>query len=265
MRGKLAISAFGIALFISSGAAAKSASRVLLRDNVSPAHRDQLTNKLRKITGWTKLTFAGDGTLVIGSTDTAPGETERGTISQGSKSARSLLAKAVGGDNVIILEDASSRPDVAFCRVVPGRWINADSARLPAYVVLIDFTDFEQIVGDEAARESFDVGWAVLHEIDHVVTDSEDRDDPDEVGECESHINKMRDELGLPLRASYFFTVSALKADRNFNTLFVRLPFEQKDPSSRRLKRYWLTWDFAVVGGLSSPLNRLARSSADIF
>ncbi|HEY2962638.1 MAG TPA: hypothetical protein VGJ37_09510 [Pyrinomonadaceae bacterium] len=229
--------------------------QVLLRDDVSREHRNQLEVKLRKITGWPKLTFAGDGTLIIEGTDS----------SRGSKSARSLLAKAIAGKNVIILEDASSRPDVAFCRVVPGRWTNADSARFPAYVVLIDFTDFEQIVGDQEARESFDVGWAVLHELDHVVTNSEDQDDADSAGECESHINKMRAELGLPLRASYFFTVSTLKTDPNFTTRFVRLPFEQKDPSSRRPKRYWLTWDFAAVGGLSSPLNRLARSSADIF
>jgi hypothetical protein len=175
------------------------------------------------------------------------------------------LNRAVGGNDVIVLEDASSRADVAFCRVVPAKWANTNSARLPAYVVLIDFTDFEQIVGDAQAREAFDVGWAVLHELDHVVTDSEDRDNADEVGECETHINQMRDEMGLPLRASYFFTASTLKTDPNFNTRLVRLPFVQRDPSSRRLKRYWLTWDFAAVGGLSSPLNRLARSSADIF
>src|SRR5215467_7920856 len=151
MRGTSAISALGIALLISSGAAAKSVSRVLLRDDVSREHRDQLTNKLRKITGWSKLMFASDGSLIIDGTDS----------SKGSKSARNLLTKAVAGKNVIIIEDASSRPDLAFCRVVPGRWTNADSANLPAYVVLIDFTDFDQIVGDGKVREAFDVGWAV--------------------------------------------------------------------------------------------------------
>jgi hypothetical protein len=255
MRGKFAIYALGIALLLSSGAAAKSVSRVLLRDNVTREHRDQLINKLRKITGWSKLTFAGDGTLILDGSDS----------SRGSKSARNLLTKAVSGQNVIIIEDASSRADLAFCRVVPGRWTNADSAKLPAYVVLIDFTDFDQIVGDDKAREAFDVGWAVLHELDHVVSNSEDLGGDDDLGECEAHINKMREELGLPVRAAYFFTVSNLKTDPNFMTRFVRLPFEQKDPSSQRLKHYWLTWDFAVVGGLSSPLNRLARSSADIF
>lgn len=254
MRSKLAVHAFCLVLFMSSGVAAKSVSRVLLRDNVSHTHRDQLINKLRRITGWTRLAFAGDGALSI----------EAGEVAKGSKSARSLLASAVAGKNVIVLEDASSRSDVAFCRVVPGRWTNGDVG-LDAYVVLIDFTDFEQIIGDAEARRSFDVGWAVLHELDHVVQNSEDTDVNDHVGECESHINKMREELGLPLRASYFFTASSLKTDPNFNTRFVRLPFEQIDPSSRRRKRYWLTWDFTVVGGVPSSSDRLARSSTAIF
>ncbi len=254
MRSKFAVPAFCLVLFMSSGVAAKS-SRVLLRENVSHTHRDQLINKLRKITGWTRLAFAGDGALSI----------EANQIFKGSKSARSLLAAAVAGQNVVVLEDASSRSDVAFCRVVPGRWTNGKAAGLDAFVVLIDFTDFEQIVGDAEARRAFDVGWAVLHELDHVVMNSADTDVNDHVGECEAHINKMRDELGLPLRASYFFTASSLKTDPSFNTRFVRLPFEQIDPSSRRIKRYWLTWDFTVVGGIPPSFNRLARSSADIF
>ena len=85
------------------------------------------------------------------------------------------------------------------------------------------------------------------------------------VGECESHINAMRSELGVPLRANYFFTSSALNTDPNFSTRFVRLPFEQRDASSKRIKRYWLTWDSSVVGGFEFTPARVARSSADIF
>ena len=255
MRSKFAVHAFCLVLFMSSGVAAKSVSRVLLRENVSHTHRDQLINKLRKITGWTRLAFTGDGALSIEASD----------VFKGSKSARSLLVSAIAGTNVVVLEDASSRADVAFCRVVPGRWTSNNNAGLDAYVVLIDFTDFEQIIGDAEARRSFDVGWAVLHELDHVVLNSADTDVNDHVGECESHINKMREELGLPLRASYFFTASTLKPDPNFNTRFVRLPFEHIDPSSRRLKRYWLTWDYTVVGGIPPSFDRLARSSANIF
>ena len=256
MRGRFVIVAWCVTLFISARATAKS---VVVRDNVPHDRRDQIINKLRKITGWTRLRFTSDGALSVEGSETVGGST----------SARNLISKAISGHDAIVLEDASSRADVAFCRVVPGRWLNGNSAKTPAYVVLIDFTDFEQIVGDEEARAAFDVGWAVLHEIDHVVTNSEDSDDAentgDRLGDCEDHINRMRQELGLPQRASYFFTASTLKPDPNFNTRFVRLPFEQKDPASRRVKRYWLTWDFAAVGGFSASLNRLARSSADIF
>lgn len=258
MKLRFLLSALCVALFAFSSATAESVGRVVVRDNVPHDHRDQVINKLRKITGWTRLRFTSDGALSIEGSETVGG----------SASARNLLSRAISGPDAIVLEDASSRADVAFCRVVPGRWLNDNSAKSAAYVVLIDFTDFEQIVGDEEARAAFDVGWAVLHEIDHVVTNSADNDaedNGDRLGDCEEHINRMRQELGLPQRASYFFTASTLKSDPNFNTRFVRLPFEQRDPASRRVKRYWLTWDFAAVGGFSASLNRLARSSADIF
>lgn len=258
MKLRFLLLALCVALLVFSSATAKSVGQVVVRDNVPHDRRDQVINKLRKITGWTRLRFTFDGALSVDGSETVGG----------SASARDLISKAIFGRDAIVLEDASSRADVAFCRVVPGRWLNGNSAKSAAYVVLIDFTDFEQIVGDEEARAAFDVGWAVLHEIDHVVTNSEDNDaedNGDRLGDCEDHINRMRQEMGLPQRASYFFTASTLKPDPNFNTRFVRLPFEQKDPASRRVKRYWLTWDFAAVGGFSASLNRLARSSADIF
>src|SRR6476620_1030420 len=126
MRSRFVIVAWCITLFISSGAAAKS---VVVRDNVPHDHRDQVINKLRKITGWTRLRFTTDGVLSIDGSE----------IVQGSKSARNLLGKAISGSDVIVLEDASSRADVAFCRVVPGRWLNGTSDKATAYVILIDF------------------------------------------------------------------------------------------------------------------------------
>lgn len=218
---------------------AKSGSQVFIKDDVSLVHKQQLVKELRKITGWSKLNFTADGWLSIENEDASPG----------SKTARSLLANAVSGDKLIVLEDASSRADVAFCRVVPGRWTNESAQNPPAYVVLIDFTDFEQIVGDKEARASFHVGWGLLHELDHVVGDTIDSETDGDLGECELHINTMREEVGLPVRASYFFTVSPLKTDPNFNRRFVRLPFDRRDVSSNRTKRYWLTWDSTIVGG----------------
>ena len=219
--------------------ASDSASRIVLRPEVSRSHREELITRLRVITGISTLNFDNNGSLRLGE-----------QTDGGSESARTLLAQAVAGPSVIVLEDASSRSDVAFCRVVRGRWVRGESNKPPAFVVLIDFTDFHQLSGDAEARAAFDVGWGLLHEIDHVVRDSEDARDAKAVGECEDHINRMRLEVGLPVRVDYFFSRTYLKADSNFNARYVRLSFE------REAKRYWLVWDATTVGGLIGDSQR---------
>ena len=219
--------------------ASDNAGHIVLRSEVSRSHREELVTRLRTITGLSSLSFDSDGSLRLGDQTTG-----------GSESARVLLTEAVAGPSLIVLEDASSRADVAFCRVVRGRWIHGEANKPPAFVVLIDFTDFHQLSGDAEARAAFDVGWGLLHEIDHVVKDSEDARDNKVVGECEDHINRMRREVGLPIRVDYFFSRAYLKADSNFNARYVRLSFE------REAKRYWLVWDAATVGGLTGESQR---------
>jgi hypothetical protein len=219
-------------------AAAADPGSVVARDTLSRVHREELIAKLRLITGWRDLAFNGEGFLKIGATQPE----------DGSQLARELLVSAVRGRTVIVLEDATSRSDVAFCRVVPGKWVGEPRSQ-PVYVVLIDFADFQQITGDNKARAAFDVGWGLLHEIDHVVNDSRDPQGATLAGDCEDHINEMRRELGLPLRAGYFFTPLSLRTDPNFTTRLVRLGFVQPDTASSKRKRYWLVWDAAVVGG----------------
>lgn len=214
--------------------------RIFIKTGVSRFHREELVTRLRTITGLPDLRFEDDGSLCL---DGQP-------LTRGSERARTLLGQANKGANIIVLEDASSRFDVAFCRVVPGQWVQGESNRPPAYVVLIDFKDFQQLSGDAEARAAFDVGWGVLHEIDHVVNDSDDATDTEEIGECEDHINAMRLELGLPVRADYFFTSTSFKADANFTARYVRLSFERRTESSLQTKRYWLVWDAVSVGGL---------------
>jgi hypothetical protein len=220
--------------------AADGANRVVLRQEVSRRHRDELIASLRVITGWTNLNFDTNGALSLGGDQTT----------SGSESARILLSQAIKGTNVIVLEDASSRTDVAFCRVVRGRWMREESSRPPVYVVLIDFTDFHRLSGDAEARAAFDVGWGLLHEIDHVVRDSEDASTSKTTGECEDHVNQMRLEVGLPIRVDYFFSPAYLKTDANFNSKYVRLSF------ALRTKRYWLIWDATTVGGLLADAQR---------
>jgi len=212
----------------------------MLKPEVSRSHREELVASLRAITGLTNLKFDATGALRFDDV----------VDTRGSESARALLSQALKGSNVIIIEEASSRSDVGFARVVRGRWLRGDATNPPAYVVLIDFTDFRRLSGDAEARAAFDVGWGLLHEIDHVVRDSEDAQDQTSIGECEDHINRMRLELGLPVRVDYFFSRAYLKADANFSARYVRLSFERRDESSLQTKRYWLVWDAATVGGL---------------
>ena len=89
---------------------------------------------------------------------------------------------------------------MVFARVVPGRWKNNSAENAGVFVVMIDFADFDRLMGDRQALEAFNVGWGVLHEMDHVVNDSKDSDVVGHVGECEDHINEMRRECHLPAR-----------------------------------------------------------------
>lgn len=220
---------------------------LVVRKSVSKSNRDELARRLGTITGWEDLTFDSSGAMKVGNV----------WARSGAQGARDLLNRALAGKRVILFEDASSRKDVVFCRVglaTPDQGTTGET-----YVVLIDFADFRYVTGDKQALAAFDVGWAVLHEIDHVVEGSQDPA-ADVPGDCEAHINSMRREVGLPIRNSYFFSFLPIKNDGTLISRFVRLGFDQQDASSAKRKRYWVIWDAAVVGGLT-PDEKLTRSS----
>ena len=103
----------------------------------------------------------------------------------------------------------------------------------------------------------------MLHELEHVVNNSRDAVlAADDDGDCETVINRMRTELGLAIRKSYYFTFLPLKTDLDLVSKFVRLPFERRDPSSSKLKRFWLIWDAALVGGLTSNTQTASLQSS---
>lgn len=168
----------------------------------------------------------------------------------GSKSARDLLMKVLWGDDVVVLEDVSRSSAVAFAQVTRGRWRHETTDSPSAFVVQIDFGDFEHILGDKRALESFNLGWALLHEFDHIVNASEDATLNAALGECEDHINRMRRECNLPERADYFSTFLPIITDSAFINRLVRLPFEQELTRGGKKKRYWLVWDANLVGGI---------------
>jgi hypothetical protein len=221
-------------------AAESRQSAIICREEIPSASREELAKRLRAITGWLNLKFDENGSLQVGET----------TSVDGSISARNLLSKALASNTVLILEDASNRPDVVFARVVPGRWKNDIGEQRPVFVVLIDFADFDHLMGDRPALEAFNVGWGVLHEIDHVVNESVDAAGLGRTGECEDHINQMRRERHLPERQEYYFTFFPHSEESDFKTKLVRLAFDQKEANANKRRRYWLMWDATQVGGL---------------
>lgn len=223
--------------------ASESHSPIICREQLSAERREMLADRLRSITGLV-ITFNEHGALRMTSSP----------VRGGSETARKLMSDAFAGKNVIVLEDASDRQDVVFSRVVSAEWKHHASNLPPAFVVLIDFADFDRLLGDREALKAFDVGWAFLHELDHVVNDSADTEDANQPGECEDHINLMRSECGLPVRADYFYSFVTFSKHSEFRTRFVRLAFEQKVATANKSRRYWVMWDATLVGGLAPEI-----------
>jgi hypothetical protein len=227
----------------------QSTSKVLCRPELTLARRMELAEKLRQITGWQGLSFDENGALSLGDEK----------ASGGSQTARELLKEAMMGKNIIVIEDASNRQDVVFCRVIEGRWKTNAANRPPVFVVQVDFADFAHVTGDRVALDAFNVGWGVLHELHHVVHDSIDSAKSGETGECESFVNQMRRECGLAERADYFFTLFPGTTASDFKTRLVRLAFDLSRPGANKKERHWLIWDAALVGGLDEQKALLAR------
>ena len=245
--GLLVILCFCSTVFSAESAGSKRLSgAVICRTELDRNRREQLAAKLQKISGWPDLNFDSAGVLRQGPSD----------FVGGSKSARELLTKVMLGTNAVVLEDVSRSSDVVFMRVVPGQWKTTIGP--PAFVVQIDFADFDYVMGDELARIAFDAGWALLHELDHIANNSQDANAFGEMGECESRINQMRVECNLPKRIDYFYTFSPLTRTNSNATKLVRLAFEQTWPSSGKKRRLWIVWDAMLVGGLN-PQKELAE------
>lgn len=227
------------ALTAVSAEAEPTNTKIVCRASLAEARRAALAAQLRAITGWAGLHFDNRGALHFGA-DVPSG---------GSQSARALLAAAQDGKNLLIIEDASGSADVAFSRVLEGRWKNGSEGRPAAYVVQIDFEDFTHVSGDRAALAAFNAGWGFMHEVEHAVHDSTDAKGPGETGECEESINRMRRECGLAERAEYFYTPMPGAERGEFKTRYVRLAFEEGRAADKKRRRYWLYWDAALTGG----------------
>ncbi|MBO0800062.1 MAG: hypothetical protein J2P31_14670 [Blastocatellia bacterium] len=163
---------------------------------LSGAHEDQLVRSLRKITGFQRLSFAEDGSLSLG---------DFSDVRAGSPTARQIILCALGSGNAFVIEDHSGSPTIVFAQVAHEIDFKdrASEQKVEAWRLQVDFDDFREIEAPPDVRQSFDVGFIVLHELLHGVG-YQDTTSSEEIGELERLVNLARAELGLPLRDQYF-------------------------------------------------------------
>jgi hypothetical protein len=165
------------------------------RISVSHEHEERLVLSLRRITGFSDLTFETDGSLNVGDTSTVAG---------GAAGARQLLDRVLRSGLVFLIEECSGSDSVNFGQAVQDTvYVDREGRILLIWRVRIDFEDFEQMQASPEVRSSFDEGFTLLHECLHGLG-CRDAFRKEEIGECEAVLNESRAELGLPLRDRYF-------------------------------------------------------------
>jgi|DewCreStandDraft_1066081.scaffolds.fasta_scaffold01823_12 hypothetical protein len=197
---------------------------------------DLVSASLERVTGWRGIHFEDDAVLCLRETR------ESGT---GSATARTLVLKAVR-TTAIVLEDHSRSFSVAFAAIRRDALYHLTSGEvIPRFTLLLDFDDFQYLAGHPEALAAFDLGFVLLHELVHAV---EDRRDPiglqgaSEPGDCETIVNEVRRELGLPVRAHYHSerVIPSLLSDFSLG----RLRFERvvERAGKPRIEVYFVQW-----------------------
>src|SRR5260370_28061217 len=82
---------------------------------------------------------------------------------------------------------------------------DATNQHASVWWIRLDFADFQRIDASPRVRASFDEGFTLLHELLHALG-YHDASDASELGACETILNQVREELGLPLRLEHFAT-----------------------------------------------------------
>jgi hypothetical protein len=210
---------------------------------------NQVLQGLREKTGWQSLYFDEEGFLIC---------PDPHAFSGGSAAARRLLGEAISGDGVYDLEAHSHSLAVNFGRLASG--IDYEDYRtktkISSQLVQIDFGDFYELRGHEAARKAFDLGAVILHELAHGVWQLRDAaSDEEEPGECETFINQIRRELQLPERQSYrAYVRSSRSTVSRGNQQIAELHFVHaaETQGQARQKRFLLQWEVDAVGPIAS-------------
>jgi hypothetical protein len=222
--------------------------------------------QLRRKTGFARMRFDEAGFLTID---------DRSQIAGGSATARELLLAAIDGKKSINLQSHNRSLEVIFARVREAvkftYW--RSEAQIAAATIEIDFADFNHLRGPRKAREAFDPGFVILHELSHAALELRDPSAVNAAGDCESYVNRIRRELGMPERRQYAANVywRMISLSRP-TTKVAELIFTQTEPgpepeSRAKTKKLYLRWDTEQVGNirlLSAPPAAMEKMIAGV-
>ena len=233
-----------------------------VRNSTGPLHLNaaqlqQVQASLRHKSGFAELGFDEQGTLTLG---------HRAHIQGGSTIARALLMAAVDGMNRYELESHEHSPDVAFARLSEGAvWILDDAGkRMTVYQIQLDFADFNWLSGSREAKEAYDIGINVLHELTHGVLQLQDPNGAmDKIGDCDAHVNQMRRELRLPERLYYHPDIKVVTLTNQVHVVRALLQFvARNDGTARPPATYQLSWLASKVAPNAKNIAALEKGQA---
>lgn len=216
---------------------------------------DAVLTSLRDKTGLLEMRFDENGFLTLG---------DQTKFSGGSAIARGLLDAAAAMAHAVELESHMYSSKVAFARLAePISYRHYTSgAKIDAFPLEIDFSDFSKLRGDHRALAAFDLGFVILHELGHAALGLRDAaSDPQGLGECEALINRIRRELNLPERQTYIAQTYTTPTPTRVSTRFAELVFARaiEKQGQTRIEKFNLRWEASIVGPIVEIENRSPR------
>ena len=163
---------------------------------ITKKHEARLVLSLRRITGLSALQFTSDGWLNLGDLSKAVG---------GSAEARRILMGTLSTNATYIVEDYSGSSSVTFGQAEREQvYDSRNGNKSQVWRLRLDFDDFQQMGAPADVRAAFDEGFTFFHELLHGLG-YQDTSRNQELGACEEIVNRLRSEMGLPLRDEYFW------------------------------------------------------------
>ena len=215
---------------------------------ITKEHERRLALSLRRITGYGALQFAPDGSLSVGDSSVVAG---------GSAEARGILMRAVCSSGSFVIEDYSGSSSVNFGQAVREQVCEPGDGRSShLWRLRLDFDDFRQMDASLEVRAAFDEGFTLFHELLHGLGYT-DASRARELGPCEEIVNRIRSELGLPLRDQYFG--EAWRITERLTSVRLRFRSQARNGNPTRRESHYLFFLLTEPADSSADIGAVTR------